>query len=116
FDYKLLSEKLLKVAKVESCNQKRRKLLYDLAKKFDVLSRGIYPLYDMKVPAVFASEQEAFDLDIKSLRELHREVGEICHKKKSERNPEEIEEILKKHNITKKRQKTRRSKAKKQTQ
>ena len=33
FDYKLLSEKLIKIAKVESCKQKHRKQIYSLAKK-----------------------------------------------------------------------------------
>lgn len=33
FDYKLLSEKLIKIAKVENCKQKNRKQIYALAQK-----------------------------------------------------------------------------------
>ena len=33
FDYKLLAEKLIKIAKVESCKQKNRKQIYSLAQK-----------------------------------------------------------------------------------
>jgi len=113
FDYKLLSEKLLKVAKVESCKQKHRKRIYDLAKKFDALARGLYPLTDDVVPAVFASEKAAFIKEIQSLKELHRDVDELSKKKKSKTTPEEIEAVLKKHNATKKRRKSRRGKGKK---
>jgi len=111
FDYKLLSAKLIKIAKVDSCKQKRRKQIYELARKFDALSRGIYPLSDERLPEVFESNRLAFEPDMKSLRELQKDLGELGHKKKSDTRPEEIDQLLEKYNAVKKRQKKRRNKA-----
>ena len=35
-----------------------------------------------------------------NLRELHKDVGEITHKKKINTCPEETEELFKKHNVS----------------
>ncbi|CAF0867117.1 unnamed protein product [Adineta ricciae] len=105
FDYKLLSEKLIKIAKVESCRQRNRKQIYELARKFEALSRGIYPLSDERLPEVFESNRLSCEVDVNTLRELQKDLGELGHKKKSETKPEEIDQLLKKYDAVKKRRK-----------
>ncbi|CAF3384052.1 unnamed protein product [Rotaria sp. Silwood1] len=99
FDYKLLSEKLIKIAKVDSCKQRNRKQIYELARKFDALSRGIYPLSDERLPEVFESNRLSCEVDVNTLRELQKDLGELSHKKKSVTRPEEIEELLEKYDV-----------------
>ncbi|CAF1360156.1 unnamed protein product [Adineta steineri] len=107
FDYKLLSEKLIKIAKVESCKQRNRKQIYELARKFDALTRGVYPLSDERLPEVFESNRLSCDVDINSLRELQKDLGELGHKKKSATRPEEIDQLLEKYDTKKRRKKHR---------
>jgi len=105
FDYKLLSEKLIKLAKVDTCKQKNRKQIYELARKFDALGRGIYPLNDEKLPEVFESTKLSCEVDVDNLRGLQKDLGELGHKKKSATKPEEIDQLLEKYNPVKKRRK-----------
>ncbi|CAF0719841.1 unnamed protein product [Rotaria sordida] len=118
FDYKLLSEKLIKIAKVDSCKQRNRKQIYELARKFDALSRGIYPLSDERLPEVFESNRLSCEVDINTLRELQKDLGELSHKKKNATHPEEIEQLLEKYDAVKKHRKKHRGKggSKKKTQ
>jgi len=111
FDYKLLSDKLVKTAKVNSCKQKNRKQIYDLARKFDALSRGIYPLSDEKLPEVFESDKLSCEVDVENLKQLQQELGELGHKKKRETRPEEIDALLEKYEPAKKRRKKNRGKS-----
>ncbi|CAF1995422.1 unnamed protein product [Rotaria magnacalcarata] len=107
FDYKLLSAKLVKVAKVENCKQRNRKQIYELARKFDALSRGIYPLSDERLPEVFESNRLSCEVDVNTLREFQKDLGELGHKKKSKTKPEEIDQLLEKYDIKKRRKKHR---------
>lgn len=62
-----MSKKLVDLGKVESCKQKNRKQIYDLARKFEALSRGIYPLSDEILPEVFDPNNDpiGFDVDVR---------------------------------------------------
>jgi len=110
FDYKLLSKKLIKLAKVDNCKQKNRKQIYELSRKFDALSRGVYPLSDEKLPEVFESNKLSCEVDVDTLREFQKDLGELGHKKKSATRPEEIEQLLEKYDAVKKRRKKHRGK------
>jgi len=114
FDYKLLSEKLIKLAKVDSCKQRNRKQIYELARKFDALSRGVYPLSDERLPEVFESNRLSCEVNVNTLRELQKDLGELGHKRKTATHPEEIEQLLEKYDAVKKRRKKHRGKKKKQ--
>jgi hypothetical protein len=92
-----------------------------LSNRFDALARGIYPLSDERLPEVFESNQLSCEVDVnvristltirmssrciylfvflKKLRELQRDLGEIGHKKKSATRPDEIDELIRKHDV-----------------
>ncbi|UJR35646.1 hypothetical protein I4U23_028396 [Adineta vaga] len=105
FDYKLLSEKLIKIAKVENCRQRNRKQIYELARKFEALARGIYPLSDERLPEVFESNKLSCEVDVNTLQEFQKDLGVLSHKKKSATRPEEIDQLLEKYGAAKKRRK-----------
>ncbi|CAF4176352.1 unnamed protein product, partial [Rotaria magnacalcarata] len=94
-------------AKVENCKQRNRKQIYELARKFDALSRGIYPLSDERLPEVFESNRLSCEVDVNTLREFQKDLGELGHKKKSKTKPEEIDQLLEKYDIKKRRKKHR---------
>lgn len=69
------------------------------SRRFEALSRGIYPLNDEKLPEVFGSTKLSCEVDVDKLQELQKELGELGHKKKSATKPEEIDELLEKYNV-----------------